>query len=27
MTLFKPVNQQSLTDLSTFFYKQYTKHH
>ncbi|CAF1322792.1 unnamed protein product, partial [Rotaria sordida] len=27
MTLLKPVNQQSLPDLSPFFYKQYTKHH
>ncbi|CAF4803581.1 unnamed protein product, partial [Rotaria sp. Silwood2] len=27
MTLLKPINQQSLPDLSPFFYKQYTKHH
>ncbi|CAF3538830.1 unnamed protein product [Rotaria sp. Silwood1] len=27
MTLLKPLNQQSLPDLSPFFYKQYTKHH
>ncbi|CAM4878013.1 unnamed protein product [Rotaria socialis] len=27
MTLLKPASQQSLPDLSPFFYKQYTKHH